>query len=188
VVPFDLQGTSDVRYLPGGLEADFLIPERHLAPESAGDDGPDRTILAETPESSLPLRALRPLEGLKVLLLEDNLIVALEAEDLLSGLGAAAVFAASTVEAGLKILEGESLGFAVLDINLGFETSLDFAVALRAARIPYIFASGYGESRIIDAMHESVITLSKPYDRENLARAIAHTLARHESGASTRPG
>jgi two-component sensor histidine kinase len=176
VVPFDLQGTTAIRYLPTGFEADFFIPEQHLVPAELTtapfrDSPPPGVALM-----GMSLLSKAPLQGRKVLLLEDNLIVALEAEALLRSLGAVSVFAVSTVAAAVRMLSMETVDFGVLDINLGFETSLTFGLALRAAKIPYLFASGYGESPIIGAMHESVITVSKPYDRESLALAIGNTL------------
>ncbi len=55
-----------------------------------------------------------------LLLLEDNLIVALEAEDLLRAMGAVSIVAVSSVTAAAKVCATTSIDFAVLDINLGF--------------------------------------------------------------------
>ena len=180
LIPFDLQGTSAVQYLPAGLEAEFFIPERHLVPREAVQHGEIREGAAAGRQvqevSPLPIR---PLQGLAVLLLEDNLIVALEAEDVLKALGAAAVHTASTITTASVLLESEEPRFAVLDINLGFETSLDFGLRLRHANIPFIFASGYGDDVHVGGVHPGVLTVSKPYDQEHLGLAIARTLAEH---------
>jgi len=79
IVPFDLQGTAIVSYLPTGLEAEFLIPERHLAPaERVAEEGAEirPSAVGTSPDSIMETKLL---QGLSVLLLEDNLIVALEA-------------------------------------------------------------------------------------------------------------
>jgi CheY-like chemotaxis protein len=120
----------------------------------------------------------RPLAGFNVLILEDNLIVALEAEDLLRSLGAASVVAVSTIAAAAKARETTSIHFAVLDINLGFENSLGFAASLRATKTPFLFASGYGEQKKAGESLLAELIVSKPYDREALQSAIALTLAR----------
>jgi light-regulated signal transduction histidine kinase (bacteriophytochrome)/CheY-like chemotaxis protein len=177
VVPFDLQGTATVSYLPTGLEAEFLIPEEHLAPaecvtEEGAESGP---LVGNTSDSSTKLK---PLLGLCVLLLEDNLIVALEAEDLLRAMGAFSVAAVSSVTAAAKVCETTSIDFAVLDINLGFENSLAFATALRSANTPFVFASGYGEQEVIGESRVPELTVAKPYDFESLCNAIVLTLAR----------
>jgi light-regulated signal transduction histidine kinase (bacteriophytochrome) len=176
VVPFDLQGTALVSYLAGGLEAEFFIPERHLAAPDEPDCGAPAATSA--PTSGEAQTDNRPLEGFNVLILEDNLIVALEAEDLLRSLGAASIVAVSTIAAAATVRETTSIDFAMLDINLGIENSLGFAASLRMSKTPFLFASGYGEQRRAGDSLLSELTVSKPYDREALQSAIALTLAR----------
>ena len=177
VVPFDLQGTAAVSYLPAGLEAEFFIPERYLAANSIEVEKPR----AEPPSGSRKLESAtesRPLLGLRVLLLEDNLIVALEAEDLLRMLGAASVSAISSISGAIGLLDANHFDFAVLDINLGFENSLSFADRLRRAKIPFLFASGYGDQNISGESRISELIVSKPYDIESLSSAITLALRR----------
>ena len=83
-VPFDLQGKAEIRFAVSGLEADFFIPQEHVAfastasaPEGARDANPgDPLALPE-----------RPLDGVRVLLVEDNMLIALDAEEMLNDLG-----------------------------------------------------------------------------------------------------
>jgi light-regulated signal transduction histidine kinase (bacteriophytochrome)/CheY-like chemotaxis protein len=177
VVPFDLQGTATVSYLPAGLEAEFFIPERFVASGDASDHG---ASIRTSPPASAHEQQInsRPLAGLNVLILEDNLIVALEAEDLLRSLGADSVVAVSTIGAAATARETAKIDFAVLDINLGFENSLGFAASLRATNTPFVFASGYGEKRKAGESLLAELTVLKPYDRDSLQSAIALTLAR----------
>lgn len=176
VVPFDLQGTARVSYFAAGLEAEFFIPERHLASADESDFGtPDATSALTGGEAQINNQ---PLAGFNVLLLEDNLIVALEAENLLRSLGAKSIVAVSTTAAAVKVLETTAIDFAMLDINLGFENSLGFAASLRATKTPFLFASGYGEQRKAGDSLLAELTVSKPYDREALQSAIALTLVR----------
>jgi light-regulated signal transduction histidine kinase (bacteriophytochrome)/CheY-like chemotaxis protein len=177
VVPFDLQGTAVVAYLPAGLKASFLIPERYIAAVeqiSGGIEAPQAAVIQGVAADTVKAR---PLEGLHVLLVEDNLIVAIEAEDLLRTLGAASVVMVSSSAAANKVHETTRIDFAVLDINLGFESSFGFAAVLRCAGIPFIFASGYGEHRRAEDLQVIELTVSKPYDRDYLSVAIANTLA-----------
>jgi light-regulated signal transduction histidine kinase (bacteriophytochrome) len=176
VVPFDLQGTALVSYLPTGLEAEFCIPERHL--DSADESDFGAPAIASALISGEPQMDNRPLAGFNVLIVEDNLIVALEAEDLLRSLGAASLVAVSTIAAAERVCATTSIDFALLDINLGFENSLGFAASLRASKTPFLFASGYGEQRKAGDSRLAELTVSKPYDREALQTAIALTLAR----------
>jgi light-regulated signal transduction histidine kinase (bacteriophytochrome) len=176
VVPFDLQGTAIVSYLAAGLDAEFFIPQKHIA--SAEDAGDEVSSDGAALVSDGGAAGDRPLEGFTVLLVEDNLIVALEAEDLLRSLGAVSIVAVSTIAAAMKVRETNRIGFAMLDVNLGFENSLEFAASLRASKTPFMFASGYGEQRKAGEPLPAELTVSKPYDRDALQSAIASTLAR----------
>jgi light-regulated signal transduction histidine kinase (bacteriophytochrome) len=176
VVPFDLQGTARVSYLPAGLEARFYIPERHLA---AGVAEPTLPIGLSSGKPKTGLAAgAKPLLNLRVLLLEDNLIVALEAEDLLRTLGAGSVTAVSSILGAAGLIVANRFDFAVLDINLGAENSLGVADQLRRANVPFVFASGYGDLAISGQSRVSELIVSKPYDLESLNAAVALALAR----------
>jgi CheY-like chemotaxis protein len=181
VVPFDLQGTALVQFLPAGIEADFFIPERHIAPGEGSGLDLSETLAADPSMAVVAPSHAQPLQDSTVLLLEDNLIVALEAEEILRALGATAVYTASTIAGAAKFLAAERFDFAVLDINLGFETSLDFAARLNTAQIPYVFASGYGDNIDLGGVHSTILTVAKPYDRDQLKVAITATLARPRS-------
>jgi CheY-like chemotaxis protein len=83
-----------------------------------------------------------------VLLVEDNMIITLGAEEMLCQLGVSSVRTASTVVAALQLLEKQRPEFAVLDVNLGDETSFGFDVADRLTQllsVALVFATGYGE-------------------------------------------
>jgi light-regulated signal transduction histidine kinase (bacteriophytochrome) len=181
VVPFDLKGTAQVRYEPAGLEADFFIPAEHVAVESAGSPLPAGGHSSERHTASMGLDALRPLAGKAVLLLEDNLILALETEDLLHGLGARAVFLASSIDAASLLLKNEQLDFALLDVYVGVQKSLDFALSVRDANIPYVFATGYGESLSLGPLHDSAWIVSKPFGRVELGSIIERALRRRDA-------
>jgi CheY-like chemotaxis protein len=173
-IPFDLGGRASVEYQPSGLLATFSIPGSHIAKNTeaaAKPPGPLRGSLADGPASL-------PLQDLRVLLLEDNFIVALEAEELLRELGAAAVFAASRVVDAMVVLDREEVHFAMLDINLGHETSDAVAFRLGELAVPYILASGYDEAQPHTGKDAEVALVTKPFDRDELAAAITRTLSR----------
>jgi CheY-like chemotaxis protein len=177
VVPFDLQGAAAVSYLPAGLEAEFLIPEEHLSSGGrmavAAADKRSSAVGEVSGSSTRP----KPLLGMCVLLLEDNLIVALEAEDLLRAMGAGSIVAVSSVTAAAKVCATTSIDFVVLDINLGFENSLEFAAFLRGANTPFVFASGYGEQEA-GVSRVSELTVARPHVLDSLCNAIVQSLVR----------
>lgn len=177
-VPFDLEGTAEIRYVLSGLEADFLIPEQHvvvagnlqpLAPSDAGSD-----LRAE--RAAEPGDPQTPLAGLNVLLVEDNMIIAIDAEGMLSDLGAATVVVAATIPAAEAAANVQRFDFAMLDVNVGTRTSFDFAAQLKVQNVPYIFASGYGDQVPLSATQSLAVVVQKPYNLEHVSAAVAQTL------------
>lgn len=110
------------------------------------------------------------LSNRKVLVLEDELIIAFALEDMLVDMGAEVVVTSSLDEAFAR-LEDSEVTLAVLDVNVHGAKSYPFAEELLRREIPLIFATGYG-----DAEHPPLFagapTLTKPYSRQQLAEAI----------------
>lgn len=171
-LPFDLQGEAVVRYPPTGFQADFFIPSAHLASSES-------LVISAVPAlpEALVHASANLLAGRTILLLEDNMIVALEAEDTLFDLGAKAVWAASTLREAEAIVAREPIDLAMLDINIGLDTSLELASRLAARGVPFIFASGYGDDVRLAEGSAAVPILKKPYDGEQIRRAMAIALA-----------
>lgn len=111
------------------------------------------------------------LHGRKVLILEDELIIAFALEDMLSDMGAEVTMAGSIEEAYARLSES-AVSLAVLDVNVHGIKSYAFADELAQRGVPLIFATGYG-----DAEHPPQFagarTLTKPYNRHQLTEAIA---------------
>ncbi|AHE56879.1 HWE histidine kinase domain-containing protein [Sphingomonas sanxanigenens] len=163
-VPYDLGGEAKLAYRLQGLEASFVIPARHIAGVSTAIDA--RRAPA-TPEP-----ATRPLDGKTVLLIEDSMIIALDGEDALRALGASRVLTAANVRQAMALLDAEAVDFAVLDYNLGNETSAPVAERLVSADIPFIFATGYGEAVSDETRFRGIRTLSKPYGAAQIAALL----------------
>lgn len=159
-----------IDYASDGVRAHFCIPARHVS--EAKDD---RTPVIRYPRPAVghpvaPPKAI--LVGRTVLLVEDSLIIALDAEDVLERLGAKSVVTASTVAGALEAVENSRPALAMLDINLGDSTSYLVADKLSEQGIPYLFASGYGEQAQLPERHKDSPVLQKPYTLENVARAL----------------
>lgn len=168
-IPYDLGGEAEVDYAVTGLRARFVIPGRHIgrrAPEAVA------APLAIERETPLSPEETQPIPGGTALLVEDSLIIAMDAEDILLRLGAERVATASSIALGLGEIEAARPNLAILDINLGAETSLPIADRLKALAIPYLFATGYGEQAKLPPAHADAIVLQKPYTIEGVARAV----------------
>jgi CheY-like chemotaxis protein len=103
--------------------------------------------------------------GKRILLVEDEPVVAMLAEDLLTDLGCVVVGPAVRLKEGLALVERERLDLALLDINLGADTSFPIAAALSERQIPFAFATGYGA---LAHPFDDAPVISKPYTSDDL--------------------
>jgi CheY-like chemotaxis protein len=123
-----------------------------------------------------------PLSGLSILLLEDEFLIALDAQDILMELGAAQVEVVNTLDAARVALERPQFDLALLDINVNGEMSFPVAEQFAVRNVPVVFASGYELREPPRLNGTPAFCLSKPYTTENLKQALLSTLAaRRES-------
>jgi len=120
----------------------------------------------------VPDRAIPRFENLRVLIIEDETLIALLLEDMLTELGCTIAGSAATVSMAIEMMDGAAPAFAVLDINLGGESSYVVAEALAKRGIPFVFSTGYGEGRLEPPWQGRPI-LQKPFGQEQLAEAVA---------------
>jgi two-component system, response regulator PdtaR len=85
------------------------------------------------------------LQGLKILLVEDDFIVAFDMQTLLQDYGAEVLGPAATVAEGLSIVAGSKADAAVLDVNLNGEFVFALAQRLREQGVPLLFATAYAD-------------------------------------------
>jgi CheY-like chemotaxis protein len=108
------------------------------------------------------------LVGKRILVVEDEAMVAVMVEDRLNDLGAIVVGPAGSISAGLVLASQENLDAALLDINVRSDRIDPVADRLRERNVPIVFATGYGASHLEDG----VIVIEKPYTQEKLAEAL----------------
>ncbi|MDO9503141.1 response regulator [Falsiroseomonas sp.] len=112
----------------------------------------------------------------RVLVIEDEALVAMLVEDALLDAGFQVLGPAATVEEALRFLEGERPDAVVLDLNLAGETSTPVADLLAARGIPYVIATGYGASGLPPG-HQNAMVLAKPYDPGELIAMLGRLCA-----------
>ena len=168
-IPYDLNGKAEIHYRLSGLQAEFCIPSRYIARVL-----PDAATRVPGPQSDIP--AKRVLEGKTILLVEDNMIIALDCEDVLSGLGATHVHTAASISRATALVAELRPDFAVLDFNLGSETSIPIAELLLEQAVPFIFATGYGDSLDLPERFRWTGVVKKPFNKDSLATAIVKAL------------
>ena len=126
----------------------------------------------------MTVAALKPdtLADRRLLVVEDEMFVAMLIEDLLVEEGCTVVGPAASVADALKLMDGTRLDGAVLDVNLGSETVYPVADALGRAGVPFVFVTGYGAGSLIEA-HRGHPTIAKPFDPSRFADELVLGLA-----------
>jgi len=128
------------------------------------------------------MAAVGQLAGLRLLVVEDEAMVAMMLEDMLSDLGCVVVEVAGSLARGLALVDSPHIAIdgAVLDVNLGGEKVYPVAERLTARRVPFIFSTGYGLAGI-SPQFAHVLALAKPFSLSRLERALLSAVARPQS-------
>jgi light-regulated signal transduction histidine kinase (bacteriophytochrome)/CheY-like chemotaxis protein len=161
-IPFDLKGDAELRFDLLGVHAHFVIPANYV--ELMTMPGMATKVEMEQPA---PPR----LSG-DALIVEDNLIIAMNAEVILLELGARHVETAASVAQALAAIGRATPGFALLDLNLGGENSVPVAMKLKELGVPFIFATGYGERAPIPEALAAAPVIQKPYTNDVVEAAL----------------
>ena len=116
------------------------------------------------------------LDGVRVLVVEDEAIIAMTAEDMLEELGCTVAASASGLGEALAAAARGGFDVALLDINLNGSDSRPVAEKLRADGVPFVFTTGYGAAGC--GGFEDTPLVTKPYQIADLEAAIAKALGR----------
>jgi CheY-like chemotaxis protein len=110
--------------------------------------------------------------NLNVLLIEDEVVVAMLLEDMLSDLGHHVIAAASRLDEAMKCAAELTFDLAIVDLNLNGERSDQLAKLLSSRGIPFVLATGYGEAEL-EEHWKGMPALQKPFQLEELSKAIS---------------
>ncbi len=117
------------------------------------------------------------LAGLRVLVVEDEMMVSMLIEDMLTDLGCIVVGPAARLDEAITLAENEQIDCAVLDVNLGGQPIFPLADILRTKGAPFAFATGYGDAGLRDVDRGSPV-LQKPFRESDLARILGELRAK----------
>ena len=115
--------------------------------------------------ASLNTEALR---GRRILVVEDDPLIAMDLAELVVAHGAEPLGPVPTVRAALAALTGGAPDLAVLDLNLRGERSVPVAAALHDANVPFVLTTGYARSQIEEPELAEVPLVPKPVDHRQL--------------------
>jgi len=120
-----------------------------------------------------PDTAIPATQGMRVFIVEDEVLLALMLTDILDGLGCHLVGSAQTVFQALSQLSDlSSIDAAILDVHIGGEMVFPVADALAERHVPIVFSTGFEPGDLATRYPGSAL-LSKPYPSETLAAALA---------------
>lgn len=111
------------------------------------------------------------LQGLRVLVVEDEMMVSMLIEDMLDDLGCKVVGPAARLDEAIALVAESELDCAVLDVNLGGQPIFPLADILRERGRPFAFATGYGDAGLRD-VDKGTPVLQKPFREGDLARVL----------------
>ncbi len=118
------------------------------------------------------------LDGLRILVLEDEFLIAMDVEQLCRDYGADdVVIARDLAEIDRHDVAGR-FDAAIVDLMLGGNSTLDFATGLRETGLPFVFASGYSDVDEIKTSFPGIRLVTKPYSGEDLIEAVAAACGR----------
>jgi CheY-like chemotaxis protein len=129
----------------------------------------------------------KPLQGLRILVAEDNVLAAMELEQVLEDCGCETVGPAATVDQALRLARDEALDGAVLDVNLRDRAVFPVADELARRGIRMIFATGYESNYTFPEHLDGYARLRKPYPGQELRRLMTATFTGNQARRALPP-
>ncbi len=176
----ELGGSAVLEFRPGGVRAllradsSALASGQPVTPVTTAQS-PARAPV-EIPQASSGVETADDIRGMKILVVEDAVLLAIELESGLTEAGAEVVGVAATLEEAQAMLT-LTFDVAVLDANLNGESVTPVAVALAARGAPFIFATGYRDADLTTEAFDAPV-VRKPYNVHQIAAALVQAVGR----------
>jgi CheY-like chemotaxis protein len=164
----DVGGVAACNFRPSGLvyslEGPFEMQQSAPAPAFV----PERREAEAASEPFQPAKSA----GCRILVVEDEALVALQLQEDLESDGHHVVGPARCLEQGISLALNEDIDAALIDVSLGRDTSTPIADQLLARKIPFAFATGYADGTMLPEHLRKVPRLSKPYALADVRRLV----------------
>jgi CheY-like chemotaxis protein len=122
--------------------------------------------------------ASSPLRDRRILVVEDEYLIAMSLQDALESAGSIVVGPVPSVDKAIQTIDSEPhIDAAVLDVNLGGAFAYPVADRLIAVKIPFVFTSGY-EDNVLRTRYSGVKNCTKPYLFQTIEEALAEAMSR----------
>jgi FixJ family two-component response regulator len=122
------------------------------------------------------------LEGLCVLVVEDEFLLAMELEALLEQRGCRVLGPVATIDRALAVLDNHRPAAAVLDVNLKGTRATPIAAALQDRGVPFVLVTGYGDGQLNEPELKGQPRLEKPLNRQKLLRTLERAVQARTQG------
>ena len=117
------------------------------------------------------------LSGLRILVVEDEMLILMMIEGMLADLGCESVTSAATVDQATSLIEGQVFDAAMLDVNLQGRNTRPVADALAARGVPFFFSTGNGGHHTMDGYEDRPV-LRKPFTDKDLITTLTKFFSR----------
>ncbi len=178
-------GEVSMRYGAEGLTCQITLPLPQEARSNIGRVG--ITSNSEMGISLLPASSdHQALHGRRIIIIEDEPLVAMDMESILTAAGCEIIGSAGTLDAARRLLAGSECDAALLDVNLGGSPVDELAAALTQKNIPFAFVTGYGREGIPRRFRD-VVVLKKPFSQEQVLALMDLLFYRNDTVVRLRP-
>jgi two-component SAPR family response regulator len=116
------------------------------------------------------------LSGVRILLVEDETLVALHLAEMVREFGGTVVKIVSSIDRALEAINGNDVDSAILDVNLGGTLSFSLGALLRRKNIPFVYCTAYLDAASVFPPVAAAPRLGKPVRKEDLRDALLHVL------------
>lgn len=168
IAPRELDGMSTLEYCPGGVRLTLEVPLQRMATSEELARNAERRQTALAPAGD---RAQR------VLVVEDSAMIAMDLESFLMSAGYEVVGPASSVSEALRLVDGDPLDAALLDVDLEGELVTPVAARLSEMGVPFAFLTGFDGASVEVQEFQDVIVVEKPFGDRVILTTLASLLA-----------
>jgi len=173
-------GEASIYYGADGLTCEIRLPLPTDARSISGHKEAPAPAAKEPPTLHHENGALSGLHGKRILLIEDEPLVAMDLEATLNGVGFVVVGPAGTIEDAKRLVAEADYDIALVDVNLAGRPVDELAATLTQRGIPFAFVTGYGREALPRGFQEAVV-VGKPFSQGELIAAVAALLCPDDS-------
>lgn len=174
ILSAQLGSKAEIEFAESGLRVRCKIPANRISSAADAKSG------AGAPASTLPRVDLGPLKGARILVLDDEWLVAEQHTHSLLGAGVEVVGPYHALADARRAIKEREIDFAVLDYNIDGQSVEDLIVELDRREVPLLVVSGYGSELDLGTDRDEMSFLAKPVSPVAMLGRVAQLMKRHK--------